>query len=271
MLSYLIKVLKIAIMACFGISVRDRLPNIWKTITFNYVAFGWKGLLKMPIVIYCNTNIYKIGKVVLHCAMRRGLVKIGKKDYKSQGETRFYNMGTIIFEGPVKIEGATIIENFGVIVFKGHNMISDGSSVLIRSSLTFGKYSWLGFHSVIMDSDDHYTVDIASRKIRKYSQPIRIGAYNWFGNSTIIKKGVVTPDLIIVASANSVLTKDYSQLPQYSVLGGIPAKLIKTGIRCVLNNENEKKINQFFKDNLIETEYILDKEIDLDVYCSSPN
>ena len=262
-------ILKRVIMTCLGLSVRDEIPCIWKTLLFNYVAFGCKGLAKQPVIVYRNTKIFKIGKILIHCKLRRGILTIGKLDYKSQGETRFYNAGTINIYGPVRIEGATIIENFGDIIFEGHDLISDGSTILVRSSLTIGKYSWLGFHSLIMDSDDHYTIDTVNLHIERNTMPIRIGAYNWFGNSTIIKKGVVTPDYIIVASANTILTKDYSALQPYSVLGGIPAKVIKTGIRCVFNEENEKNIKSFFFFYPQVIKYILDEQCDLDSYCSS--
>ncbi len=265
----IVKNLMRIVLPFIGLSVRDRMPDIWKTFIFNFLAFGIKGVFKLPVIVYRNTNIYKIGKIVLHCAMQKGLIKIGKLDYKSQGETRFFNTGTINIHGPVRIEGATIIENSGVITFDGYNRISDGSTILVRSKLKFGKHSRLGFHGFIMDSDDHYTVDVENRKVSKKCKPIQIGAYNWFGNSTIIKKGVVTPDYLIVASANALLTKDYSSLPPYTVMGGMPAKVLKSGIRRVFNADNERMINKYFKDNPDANEFVVDGDVNLDDYCAS--
>lgn len=65
--------------------------------------------------------------------------------------------------------------------------------------------------------------------------------------SFIHKKGTKTPDYLIVASANALLTKDYTSLPPYSVIGGSPAKLLKSGVRRIYNSNMEQKINQFLK------------------------
>ena len=252
-----------------GFSVKQNRFRIRKTLLFNFCAFGWKGAWKTPIIIYGNTKIYKVGKINIHCEMTRGLVRIGRLNFKSQGETRFCNSGIINIKGPVRIEGATIIENFGVITFDGSNLISDGSSILIRTELQMGLHSRLGFHSLILDSDDHYTIDTGTRKIYKNSKPIKIGAFNWFGNSTFIKKGVVTPDYLIVASANTLLTKDYSSLPPYSVLGGVPAQIIKSGIRKVFNPHNEREIIKYFENNPKITAFDIDSDVDLDVFCAN--
>lgn len=252
-----------------GMSIRENPISIRKTLVFNYLAFGWKGIYKVPIFIYGNTNIYRVGKINIHCKMNRGLVRIGRLNFKSQGDTRFFNSGTINIYGPVKIEGASIFENYGKVSFYGNNVISDGSMVLIRSEFQMGIHSRLGFHGFIMDSDDHFTIDINTRKVYRNSKPIIIGAYNWFGNSTIIKKGVVTPDYLIVASTNALLTKDYTNLPPYSVLGGMPAKVIKSGIRRVFNLHNESDIIKHFKNNPEAMSFDIDSRVDLDKYCAN--
>ena len=46
------------------------------------------------------------------------------------------------------------------------------------------------------------------------------------------------PDFTIVAS-NSLVGKDYSDIPESSMIGGIPAKLIATGFRKVENSKIE--------------------------------
>lgn len=251
---------------CLGLSVPNRTINVYKTLIFNLLAFGVKGLFKLPVYIYYNTNICKVGKIVLHCPMRRGLVKIGELDYKSQGTTKFHNNGAIEIYGPVKIEGGTILDNSGVIEFHGYNRISESSMVLIREKLVIGEQSRIGFHSFIMDSDDHYTIDVETRQVKKNRKEIVIGRYNWMASNTYIKKGVRTPDYLIVASANALLTKDYTDLPPYSVIGGSPAKLLKTGVRRIYNTTNEKKMSDYFKKE--NKNFVVDKTIELGNFCS---
>lgn len=248
--------------SCFGLSVQDRTICVYKTFLFNFLAFGLNGVLKLPVYVYHNTKIYQIGKIVFHCPMKRGIFRIGQLDLKSQGTTKFKNAGIIEVWGPVKIEGCTILENDGVIEFHGVNRIADGSLIVIREKLVVGEQSRIGFQSFIMDSDDHYTIDVETKRVEKNKKGIFIGKYNWIASRTVVKKGVKTPDYLIVASANSLLTKDYTDLPPYSVIGGTPAKLLKTGIRRIYNAENERFLNQYFR---MQNAFTI--KDDLEEYC----
>ena len=56
----------------------------------------------------------------------------------------------------------------------------------------------------------------------------------------------------------------------YSVLGGVPAKKIASGIRRIYNLDEESYLNNFFKTNPDVTTYKPNiTEEDLDVYCTS--
>lgn len=251
-----------------GFSVRNQSINIFKTLIFNLIAFGLKGLIYRPVYIYNNVKIYRIGKIILRCPMKPGLLKIGQLDFKSQGLTKFYNSGIIEIHNFVKIEGATIIENTGTIIFKGMNRISDGCNIFIREKFELGKQSRIGFHSFIMDSDDHYTLNVENQQVSYNKKEIIIGNYNWIASNTFIKKGTKTPDYLIVASANALLTKDYSSLPPYSVIGGAPAKLLKSGIRRIYNSKVEKMLNTFFKENPDCHFFQFDENANLNEICN---
>ena len=242
-------VIKRTLYPVLGLSVPDREIHIYKTLLFNFIAFGFKGLINTPVYIYGHTKIYRVGKINIHCPKSRGILKIGQLDYKSQGTTKFLNTGTIDIYGYTIIGGASIIENRGNIVFGGYNMIGDGASLIIREKFVLGEQSRLGFHTFVMDSDDHFTSDAETLIVHKNKKPIYIGKYNWIANKTVIKKGVKTPDYLIVASANALLTKDYTSLPPYSVIGGSPAKLLKSGIRRIYNQKEEAKLNKYFREN----------------------
>ena len=229
-----------------GLSQRDESINYYKSILINIRIFGVKNGLKLPILIFNNTNIYRIGKINIKCPIKKGLIKIGHHDYKSQGRTKFYNSGVINIYGPLRIEGCCIIENYGTINYMGYNIISDGTSLLIRNLLTIGEHSRIGFHSFVMDSDDHFTIDCNTHLISRNTKPITIGKYNWIGHTTFIKKGTITPDYFIVSSPNALLLKDYSDLPPYTVVGGSPIKIIKSGIRRIYNSKTEAKIFEYF-------------------------
>lgn len=253
-----------------GLSIPNRFINIRKTLIFNYCAFGLKGIFKLPVFIYDNTNIYAVGIIKINCPWQRGLVTIGKLDYKSQGKTKFRNTGIIEIDGPVVIGGCSIIENYGTIKFGAYIRVGDGSTFLIRQGLVIGGQTRIGFHCFIMDSDDHYTIDVESKKVFQINKAISIGKYNWIASKTFIKKGTKTPDYIIVASANALLTKDYSDIPPYSILGGSPVKLLKVGTRRIYNKESEKLIYRFFLDNPSLNSFTPDlcSDKELDEFCT---
>lgn len=259
--------IKRLLFSLIGLSVPNQSINIYKTLLFNFIAFGLKGIIYRPVFIYNNVKIYKVGKIIFHCPLRPGLLKIGHLDYKSQGLTKFFNSGTIEIYNSVLIEGANIIENMGTIIFKGMNRIADGCYIFIRKKLEIGEQSRIGFHSFIMDSDDHYTIDTESRQVSYNKKEIIIGKYNWIASHSYIKKGTKTPDYLIVASANALLTKDYTSLPPYSVIGGSPAKLLKSGVRRIYNSNMEQEIYQFFEENPYTISYKINDSIALDDVC----
>ncbi|OYP62589.1 hypothetical protein [Prevotella sp. P2-180] len=267
-----ISLLKSVKLKIIGLSIRDESINYFKSLLINISLFGLKKGLKLPILIFHNTNIYKIGTIHIKCPIKKGIIKIGHHDFKSQGRTKFYNNGVINVYGPLRIEGCCIIENNGTINFMGYNFISDGTSVLIRNQLTIGEHSRIGFHSFVMDSDDHFTIDCNTHLISRNTKPITIGKYNWIGHTTFIKKGTKTPDYFIVSSPNALLLKDYSEMPPYTVVGGSPIKIIKSGIRRIYNCETEEKIFNYFNThpdiNNIEAE--LNNQT-LDEYCKNNN
>ena len=251
-----------------GLSVPNQSLNVFKTLVFNFIAFGIKGIIYRPVFIYKNVKIYRVGTIIFHCPLKPGLLKIGHADFKSQGVTKFFNAGTIELYDSASIGGASIVENLGLIILKGMNYISDGCYVFIRKKLELGVQSRIGFHSFIMDTDDHYTVDVESRQVSYNKKEIIIGNYNWIASHSYIKKGTKTPDYLIVASANALLTKDYTFLPPYSVIGGAPAKLLKTGIRRIYNSSMQIKLERFFKENPSELYYKVDDMVDLDKFCA---
>lgn len=250
-----------------GMNVANQRLDFYKTFIINLRLFGFKGITIFPIFIYKNTHIFCLGKIVFKTELRKGLLRIGQLDIKSQGITKLNNRGTIIIGNYVEIGGTAIIDNHGTINLDGYNRISDGTKLIIRDSLVIGEQTDVGFHSFVMDSDDHFTIDIKSKKIANNNRPIRIGKCCWIGSNTYIKKGAIIPDFTIVASANALITKDYSGMSPYSILGGNPIKLLKSGlcrVRCI---EFERVLKEYFKENPNE-EYYQCCEIDsIDDVC----
>ena len=83
--------------------------------------------------------------------------------------------------------------------------------------------------NVIISDNNHGTVDMDEMKIKPIERQlvskgeVTIGNNVWIGDKVAILSGVHIGDGAIIA-ANAVVTKD---VPAYSVVGGVPAKLIK--------------------------------------------
>ena len=95
----------------------------------------------------------------------------------------------------------------------GHRTILDS-----RMGLTIGKNVVIATEIMIWTLHHDYN-DI---NFKNYGAPVYIGDYAWIGSRAIILPGVRINKYAIVA-AGSVVTKD---VPEYSVVGGIPAKVI---------------------------------------------
>ena len=84
--------------------------------------------------------------------------------------------------------------------------------------------------------------------IPKWVKPIIIGKGCWICNTSTISGGTILPDFTIVAS-NSLVGKDMSAIPESSMIGGVPAKLIATGFRRVENRKIEEMIWQYYREH----------------------
>ena len=172
MIYTLLRTTKRIIKQCIGFSYPNNTLNIYKTLLFNILCFGLKDGLKFPILIYGPIKLCIIGTIKIHTPIRKGLVTIGKESFKTYNPSKFLNSGIIEIYGPVTIAGGCIIENYGTIVCKGYNRISDNCMILIREKLTIGEQTSIGFHSHIMDSDDHFTINVLTGDIHKNTAPI---------------------------------------------------------------------------------------------------
>lgn len=140
-------------------------------------------------------------------------------------------------------------------------MIGECVRTLVDTEVTIGDFTRITFGCLIIDSEFHFVLNIKNGMVGTTRFPIVIGKYNWIGNSSIIKKGTVTPDYTIVSNG-SMLTKDYSDIPQYSILIGTPAKLKGSGFRRIYNERRDSELNRFFMEHtdLRQTTIPLNKE-----------
>lgn len=96
--------------------------------------------------------------------------------------------------------------------------LNDGSQIHASQAVTIGKECAISWNVTLIDNDGHKVGDNA------VSAPISIGDRVWIGCNVTILKGVTIGSGSIVA-AGAVVT---SSFPANSLIGGVPAKLIRS-------------------------------------------
>lgn len=118
------------------------------------------------------------------------------------------------------------MQSMGAQVKIGDNtFINRRSKIFCKDMVHIGNRCAISWDVTIMDNDIHY-IDANDN-----SKPIYIGDDVWIGCHSLILKGVHIGDGAVIA-AGSVVTKD---VPSYSVVGGNPAKVIKTDVQWSLH------------------------------------
>ena len=107
--------------------------------------------------------------------------------------------------------------------------------------VSIGKYFHTGRNLTIFSTNHNYdsSLSIPYDEI-EICKPVIIGDFVWFGSNVTVVPGVKVGEGVVVGSG-AVLTKD---IPAYSIVGGNPAKIIKT--RNVEQFEQLKKEGKFY-------------------------
>lgn len=203
---------------------------------FNFRKLPFKQAIKLPFDFYHKVRFENTqGNIIIKNGnIHRAMIKIG-----GRGSEMFPHLpaiidikGTLVFNGTTEIGNGCLlrVENNGKLTFGNRVRIGANSKIICEDKITFGNEIDISWESQVFDTNFHYTKDINSENIFPKTAPIVIGSYNWFGNRVNIMKGTITPNNTIAAS-NSLLNKDYTYIPAYSVLAGTPAKLVKSGIK----------------------------------------
>ncbi|HEX8332824.1 MAG TPA: acyltransferase [Segetibacter sp.] len=171
------------------------------------VKFINKGIFKTDGPFYFGVICNKLGSITSD----RGLLKISKT-------------GRLLVGKNVKISSGCKIHVNGEVSIGDNTYIMPHALLAINDSLKIGNQCAISWNCQIMDNDGH---DFSINGETKASVASIVICDNvWIGNNCIIKKGVTIGKGAVVASG-SVVTKD---VPERTVVAGIPAKVIKQNI-----------------------------------------
>ena len=126
--------------------------------------------------------------------------------------------------------------------------------------MSIGDHTWITHRCQVMDTNFHFIADFNRHRVNAIAKPIFIGAYCWICNSTTVFGGSIIPDRTIVAS-NSLVNKDMSSIPDSSIVGGIPAKVLSTGYRRIDNINLIRMLQSFFKSHPNESYFSLAQDV----------
>lgn len=212
--------------------------NWAKTLLFNFSMLPYSTAKKIPILFYGNVKFIGLkGKVIIESPIKFGMVGFGQK-YEmfsvSKRNAQLTLNGTFIIKGNVQfgIDFFVYISK-GATLEMGHLSSLGGSGKIICTNfIRFDNFARVGFESQIIDSNFHLMKDLTTGNVFPMSNPIHLGKYNYVGNRVTIMQGTQTPDYCTIASF-SLCNKDYAKLGNNILIGGIPAKLIRSQIaRC---------------------------------------
>ncbi len=235
------------------------------TLYLNFRSFPLKQAVKLPVFVYGWPKLFSLlGSMECKDACQMGMIKFNKTNYSAPSNpgysTAINNWGKIIFHGPCLIYTGININThrYGVLDLGANVKIMHNVNITAHSQIFIGANTWITHRCQILDSNFHFIADLKKGIVRKYSRPVFIGKSCWICNTSTVAGGAKIPDYTIVAS-NSLVNKDFSDIPSESIIGGVPAKLVSTGYRWINNRLLERKIGKYFEEHPETNEYPLEK------------
>lgn len=130
----------------------------------------------------------------------------------------------IVLKNDVRIGKNVLIQGSGYFEMGHRSFIGDGGVIGVNDSVVIGENVMIAHYATIRDTDHNYSrLDVPMIDQGISSAPVVIGDDVWIGHGVTILKGVVIGRGAIIA-AGAVVTKS---VPDYAIVGGIPAKVIK--------------------------------------------
>lgn len=247
------------IWSVYSIVFKYRL-NLWKSLFFNLKVFGIKGC-KLPILLFGKIDIQNVSKGCIELDTYKPFqIKIGGGNTCYVHGSRPHYTSIINIKGKVEIgERVTLcngivlgVGKYGNLTLNNHVFLHEKSRIYCENKIVIGEYCRISWESQIFDTNFHYTVKDGI--ITPKNAPIEIGHHTWIGNRVTISKGVVLPAYSVV-SANSFINKSFANIEERSLIGGVPAKYITTGIERMHDFSFEFWLDSYFKENHQEEEY----------------
>lgn len=221
------------------------------TIYFNYKYLPFSQAKSLPIIFYKHAyaTISGGGKIILsdNFIANKQKVHIGfpSYDFEYQCEKTHLNLsyGTLLVNGKLEFRRGCIIDIRGKAEFGDKVRFAPRCRLRIHNEMICGSDVAFSHETQVFDTNFHYLEPEVSPGFYPISKKIVIGSCCWISNRCTLTPGVVLPDNIVIAS-NSLVNKDFGSLPKNSLIGGIPAKLIKEKYARVWDTNREQEYHK---------------------------
>lgn len=224
--------------------------NICKTLYINLKAFPFKSAIKFPIFVFGKLKIYNLGVIKIDAPISKGMIILGRnKDrfHASSGAAMIDNSGIILFKGPCifSVDYGIYTQSTGVVEIGDLTFFGSKIKIYCYNRIVIGRCSQITSENQLFDNGFHFMKNVETGEVKNIMGETHIGNYCWIGNRSTIARGANLPDYTIVTS-NSLVNKDFSTVPPYPLIGGIPAKLISNGNVRIFNREDEGRLYEYF-------------------------
>lgn len=169
------------------------------------------------------------------------LKRIYNKIYTNYYKKQFGSCGENVYFSPVdsNFHYKTIFIGNNVSIGNGADMVATLSKIIIKDHVVFGPNVSIRGGDHRTDLTGYYIDEVNdSMKGPEHDGDVVFEGDNWIGMNTTILKGVTIGKGCIVA-AGAVVNKS---TPDYSIVGGVPAKVIKMRFTPEEIEDHEKKL-----------------------------
>lgn len=209
--------------------------NWIKTLYFNFKMFPFSIAKKLPVYFYGKVKFHNLsGEFIIDAPIKSGMIGFGQQYEifsKSAGNAEIFIAGKVVFEGYCQfgLDYFLYVAKDAFLKMGSMSSLGTNGKIICYNKIIFGNYCRIGFDSQVIDTNAHQMINSITNEKFPITSPIIMGNYNYFSNRVSILQNTITPDYCTTAS-NSLCNKDYTSLGENILIGGIPARLLKTNI-----------------------------------------
>ncbi len=210
-------------------------PDNYKNKSASVINAGPVNKIKLAVKEKCRGNVIQIGK---NSNAAFTIKIVGNSNYIFIGDNCNLNGLTI----NIKNNNSEIYIGNGV-TCSGNGLFAVGqNSNAEHSNLLVGDDVMMAKNCSVFTSDNHPIYDLGTgNRINEPKSDVIIESHVWLGQGATINKSVTVGACSIIG-AGSLVTKN---IDRFSLVGGVPAKLIRSDVFWSRNSSNASKTSAY--------------------------